>query len=143
MLSRDAYSAVPDFEWALSVLVDLAYVLSPPTSVSSSSPSLTFPTQFDNPSATSSKGVGAVGSEIANLFRDISVRVRAVRSFAAGLAARCVGDDVFWTVGGGVVDVLGAAVWICGEYASYVFCFSFSSVIIVISLLHWICGIII
>ncbi|KAF8604883.1 Adaptor protein complex AP-3 delta subunit [Ceratobasidium sp. AG-I] len=118
MLSRDAYSAVPDFEWALSVLVDLAYVLSPPSSISSASPSLTFPSQFGNPTTTTSRGTSAVGKELANLFRDISVRVRAVRSFAAELAARCVGDDVFWASGGGVVDVLGAAVWVCGEYAS-------------------------
>ncbi|EUC53734.1 adaptin amino-terminal region protein, partial [Rhizoctonia solani AG-3 Rhs1AP] len=60
MLSRDAYSAVPDFEWALSVLIDLTYIIS--------------------------------------------------------LAAKCIADEQFW--GLGAWDVVGAAVWVCGEYAS-------------------------
>ncbi|KAG8716733.1 AP-3 complex subunit delta [Ceratobasidium sp. 395] len=113
MLSRDAYSAIPDFEWALSVLVDLAYVIcgsSPGSSTTSSA--TTFPPQHNITSATAPD----IDGEIASLFRDVAVRVRVVRPFAAALAARCVADDGFWALG--AWEVTAAAVWICGEYAA-------------------------
>ncbi|CAE6442234.1 unnamed protein product [Rhizoctonia solani] len=111
MLSRDAYSAVPDFEWALSVLVDLAYVICGSSSLPND-PTSTFPPRYTSkPDSTSS-----IDSEIAFLFKDIAVRVRAIRPGAAALAAKCISDDQFW--GLGAWEVVGAAVWVCGEYAS-------------------------
>ncbi|KAF8750550.1 AP-3 complex subunit delta [Rhizoctonia solani] len=113
MISRDAYSAVPDFEWALSVLIDLTYVI-----CGSSSPgdppsrSSTFPPQY----ASNPKSASAIDSEISFLFKDIAVRVRAVRPSAAALSAKCIADEQFWALG--AWEVVGAAVWICGEYAS-------------------------
>lgn len=114
MLSRDAYSAVPDFEWALSVLVDLAYVIcgSPTAATSAGITTATFPPRYNTNSGVSS----AIDGEIAALFRDIAVRVRVVRPFGAALAARCVADDGFWALG--AWEVTSAAVWICGEYAA-------------------------
>ncbi|KAG9098805.1 AP-3 complex subunit delta [Ceratobasidium sp. UAMH 11750] len=114
MLSRDAYSAVPDFEWALSVLVDLAYVICDSSSVapSTTGSTSTFPPRYNNISATAS----SIDGEIAALFRDIVVRVRVVRPFAAALAARCVADDGFWALE--AWEITAATVWTCGEYAA-------------------------
>ncbi|KAG9122025.1 AP-3 complex subunit delta [Ceratobasidium sp. 392] len=113
MLSRDAYSAVPDFEWALSVLVDLAYIICGSSSISSTVASTTtFPPQYN----TNSAAAPGIDGEIASIFRDIAVRVRVVRPFAAALAARCVADDGFWALR--AWEVTAAAVWICGEYAA-------------------------
>ncbi|KAH7338571.1 adaptin N terminal region-domain-containing protein [Rhizoctonia solani] len=111
MLSRDAYSAVPDFEWALSVLVDLAYVICGSSSLPND-PISTFPPRYTSKSDSTS----SIDSEIAFLFKDIAVRVRAVRPGAAALAAKCISDDQFWALG--AWEVVGAAVWVCGEYAS-------------------------
>ncbi|KAG8731505.1 AP-3 complex subunit delta [Ceratobasidium sp. 423] len=111
MISRDAYSAVPDFEWALSVLIDLAYIICGSSSLPIDQSS-TFPPRYTSKSSSTS----TIDSEIAFLFKDIAVRVRAVRSNAAALAAKCISDDQFW--GLGAWEVVGAAVWVCGEYAS-------------------------
>ncbi|KAL5640003.1 hypothetical protein ACGC1H_007340 [Rhizoctonia solani] len=111
MLSRDAYSAVPDFEWALSVLIDLTYIICGSSSLPID-PSSTFPPRYTSKSNLTS----SIDSEIAFLFRDVAVRVRAVRPSAAALAAKCIADEQFW--GLGAWDVVGAAVWVCGEYAS-------------------------
>ncbi|KAG9083251.1 AP-3 complex subunit delta [Ceratobasidium sp. 370] len=114
MLSRDAYSAVPDFEWALSVLVDLAYVICDSSSAipSTTSSMTTFPPRYDGISTTTS----SIDGEIASLFRDIAVRVRVARPFAAALAARCVADDGFWALR--AWEITAAVVWVCGEYAA-------------------------
>ncbi|QRW08936.1 AP-3 complex subunit delta-1 [Ceratobasidium sp. AG-Ba] len=112
MLSRDAYSAVPDFEWALSVLIDLAYVICGSNSGIAASAVTTFPPRYNTTTGVSS----AIDGEIAALLRDVAVRVRVVRPFAAALAARCVADDGFWALG--AWEVTSAAVWICGEYAT-------------------------
>ncbi|KAJ1302424.1 hypothetical protein OPQ81_002742 [Rhizoctonia solani] len=111
MLSRDAYSAVPDFEWALSVLIDLAYVICGSSSLPVDQAS-TFPPRY----ISKSNPTPSIDSEIAFLFKDIAVRVRAVRASAAALAAKCIADDQFWALG--AWEVVSAAVWVCGEYAS-------------------------
>ncbi|CAE6495108.1 unnamed protein product [Rhizoctonia solani] len=111
MISRDAYSAVPDFEWALSVLIDLAYIICGSSSLLVDQSS-TFPPRY----ASKSSSTSTIDSEIAFLFKDIAVRVRAVRPSATALAAKCIADDQFW--GLGAWEVVGAAVWVCGEYAS-------------------------
>jgi hypothetical protein len=115
MLSHEAYSAVPDFEWALSVLIDLAYVICGSSSHPGDadiSQATTFPPSYIL--ATSS--APGIDSEIAFLLKDLAVRVRAVRPSAASLAAKCIADDAFWALG--AWEVVGAAVWICGEYAA-------------------------
>jgi hypothetical protein len=112
MISRDAYSAVPDFEWAISVLIDLTYVICGSSSLGDPpSRSSTFPPRY-----ASNKPASSIDSEVAFLFKDIAVRVRAVRPSAAALSAKCIADDQFWALG--AWEVMGAAVWICGEYAS-------------------------
>ncbi|CAE6534749.1 unnamed protein product [Rhizoctonia solani] len=111
MLSRDAYSAVPDFEWALSVLIDLAYIICGSSSLPID-PSSTFPPHH----TTKSNSASSIDSEIGFLFKDVAVRVRTVRPSAVALAAKCISDDQFWALG--AWEVVGAAVWICGEYAS-------------------------
>ncbi|KAG8694413.1 AP-3 complex subunit delta [Ceratobasidium sp. 395] len=68
MLSRDAYSAVPDFEWALSVLIDLAYVICGSSTGSSiTSFTTTFPPHYRITCTTAPD----IDGEIASLFRDI------------------------------------------------------------------------
>ncbi|KAG8779194.1 AP-3 complex subunit delta [Ceratobasidium sp. 428] len=82
MFTRDAYSAVPDFEWALSVLVDLAYVIcGSSTGSSTTSSTTTFPPHYNTTSTTAPD----IDGEIASLFRDIAVRVRVIRPFAVAL----------------------------------------------------------
>lgn len=113
MLSRDTYSAVPDFEWALSVLIDLAYVICGSSRIGDvdMTQSITFPPRY----ASTSNSAPGIDSEIAFLLKDVAVRVRAVRPSAAALAARCIADDAFWALG--AWEVVSVAVWICGEYA--------------------------
>lgn len=83
-----------DFEWYLSVLVDLAYVAN-----------------VD------------VGKDIRDQLVDITARVRAARRFAVMLMVKILADDSFvvdTSGAGSCQDVLWAAAWLCGEYCSYV-----------------------
>ncbi|CCL98144.1 uncharacterized protein FIBRA_00138 [Fibroporia radiculosa] len=88
--SQDTYTNVLDFEWYLSVLVDLAYV------------------------------AGAdVGSQICDQLVDIAGRVRAARRYAVQLMVKVLTDDSFLgnvSEEGNCAEVLWAAAWICGEY---------------------------
>ncbi|TFY81023.1 hypothetical protein EWM64_g2988 [Hericium alpestre] len=90
MCSQDTYSNVTDFQWYLSVLVDLAYVASV-----------------------------NVGAEIRDQLVDIVGRVRGVRRWGLELMVRLLSDETFLLGSkedGSCVDVLWAAAWICGEY---------------------------
>ncbi|ETW86760.1 hypothetical protein HETIRDRAFT_166278 [Heterobasidion irregulare TC 32-1] len=90
MLSYDTYSNITDFQWYLSVLVDLAYVAS-----------------VD------------VGAQIRDQLVDIVGRVRAVRRWAVELMVRLLSDETFSRNAneeGSCSEVLWAAAWICGEY---------------------------
>ncbi|THH19000.1 hypothetical protein EW146_g2089 [Bondarzewia mesenterica] len=90
MLSQDTYSNITDFQWYLSVLVDLAYVAS-----------------VD------------VGSQIRDQLVDIVGRVRAVRRWAVELMIRLLSDETFLLNAkeeGSCAEVLWAAAWICGEH---------------------------
>lgn len=96
MCSRDTYENVQDFEWYLSVLVDLSYVAN-----------------VD------------VGGEIKNQLMDVAVRVKAVRRYAMMLMAKLLSDDALLLHAsdeGSCTNVLWAAAWICGEYCRYVNC---------------------
>ncbi|KDQ15558.1 hypothetical protein BOTBODRAFT_281134 [Botryobasidium botryosum FD-172 SS1] len=90
MCSRDTYENVQDFEWYLSVLVDLSYVAN-----------------VD------------VGVEIKNQLMDVAVRVKAVRRYAVTLMTKLLSDDTLLLHAndeGNCTNVLWAAAWICGEY---------------------------
>lgn len=92
--SQDTYDNVVDFDWYLSVLVDLAYV------------------------------AGAnVGLQIRDQLIDIVGRVRAARRYAVQLMVKLLTDDSFLTNAaeeGSCAEALWAAAWICGEYCGYV-----------------------
>ena len=83
-----------DFEWYLSVLVDLAYVAS-----------------VD------------IGGDIRDQLVDVVTRVRGARPFAVQLMVKLLCDDTFLMHAGddgSCSEVLWAAGWICGEYCGYV-----------------------
>lgn len=91
MCSQDTYENVTDFEWYLSVLVDLAYVANV-----------------------------NVGSRLRDQLVDVVGRVKAVRGYAVKLMVKLLSDDTFvQEVGdeGSCAEVLWAAAWICGEYS--------------------------
>jgi len=88
--SQSTYENVTDFEWYLSVLVDLAYVAR-----------------------------ADVGQQIRDQMVDIVGRVRAARRYAVSLMVRLLSDDSLLLCAdeeGSCVEVLWAAAWICGEY---------------------------
>ncbi|TBU29793.1 Adaptor protein complex AP-3 delta subunit [Dichomitus squalens] len=90
--SQDLYDNVTDFEWYISVLVDLAYVARV-----------------------------SIGAEIREQLVDITGRVRAARRYAVQVMAKLLGDESFLhnaSDDGGCPEVLWAAAWICGEYCS-------------------------
>lgn len=89
MCSRDHYDNVEDFEWYLSVLVDLSYVARVP-----------------------------IGEEIRDQFLDVVTRVRSVRLFAVRLMAKFLHDGAPDADNEDCVEVYWAAAWTCGEYCS-------------------------
>ncbi|KAL7424899.1 AP-3 complex subunit delta [Cryptotrichosporon argae] len=92
IIAQDTFVHVTDFEWAVSVLVDVAYV-----------------SRVD------------VGERIRALMLDICGRVKSVRPYAVIVLEKVVGDEDFRERGRdktGEDGLLEAAIWICGEYAS-------------------------
>ncbi|KZT08745.1 Ap3d1 protein [Laetiporus sulphureus 93-53] len=88
--SQDTYDNVIDFEWYLSVLVDLAYV----------------------------SGAN-VGPQIRDQLVDIVGRVRGARRYAVQLMVKALTDDSFLlnaSEEGSCAEILWAAAWICGEH---------------------------
>lgn len=84
------YENITNFEWYLSVLVDLAHV-----------------------------ATVDVGSEIRDQLVDVAGRVRGVRRFAVQLMSSLLSDEATArNIGeeGSCSEVLWAAAWICGEY---------------------------
>ena len=89
MCSHDTYDNVVDFQWYLSVLLDLTYVASV-----------------------------KVGQQIKDQLVDIVARVRGIKRWAVELMTRLVRDDAFLANAqeeGSCAEVLWAAAWICGE----------------------------
>jgi AP-3 complex subunit delta-1 len=85
---------VADFEWYLSVLIDLAYVLSV-----------------------------SIGAQIHDQLVDVGGCMRAARSYAVKLIVKVLSDDTFLLhtgEQGSCSEVLWAAAWICGEYCGCV-----------------------
>ena len=90
LCSQSTYEFVSDFEWYLSVLVDLAYVAS-----------------VD------------IGAEIRDQLVDVTARVKGVQRFAVSLMVKLLCDDTFLMNAdqeGSCSEVLWAAAFICGEY---------------------------
>jgi len=90
MCSQSTYENVTNFEWYLSVLVDLAHVANV-----------------------------NIGSEIRDQLVDVVGRVRASRPYAVKLMYTLISDDALLrqaSVEGSCSEVLWAAAWICGEY---------------------------
>lgn len=90
--SQSTYDNIVDFEWYLSVLVDLAYVANV-----------------------------NVGARIRDQLVDVVGRVKAARRYAVKLMVKLLTDDSFSAVDGdegSCAEVLWAAGWICGEYCS-------------------------
>lgn len=90
LCSQDTYDFITDFEWYLSVLVDLAYVAN-----------------VD------------VGAQIRDQLMDITARVRAARRYSVQLMVKLLCDDTFLMNAedeGSCAEALWAAAWICGEH---------------------------
>jgi AP-3 complex subunit delta-1 len=91
IISNDTYVHVTDFEWVISVIIDVAYV-----------------SNVD------------VGTEIKTMLLDIVGRVKNVREYAVRMLEKVIGDEDLRersAQGTGEDGLLEAAVWICGEYA--------------------------
>jgi AP-3 complex subunit delta-1 len=91
VISFDTYVNVSDFEWVVSVLVDVAYV----SNVN-------------------------VGAEVKSLLLDVVGRVRSVRGFAVDVLEKALDDENLIEKSresGAEAGLVEAAVWICGEYA--------------------------
>lgn len=91
--SQSTYDNVTNFEWYLSVLVDLAHVANVP-----------------------------VGEQIRDQLVDIVGRVKAARRYAVKLMYTLLTDDIMLAHAnddGSCAEVLWAAAWICAEYCRY------------------------
>ncbi|KAI8380160.1 adaptin N terminal region-domain-containing protein [Blakeslea trispora] len=93
MCSQNRYHYINDFEWYLSVLVDITYAA----------------------------GVN-VGETLTDQLMDVSVRVKSVREYAVKQMYRLLQDKQFLETAkkrDANIEVLSAAAWICGEYCDY------------------------
>ena len=93
IISHDTYTNVTDFEWVISVLVDVSYI-----------------SNVD------------IGAEVRDMLLDVIGRVRSVRGYAVKVLEKVIGDEDFRQSGRektGEDGLLEAAVWVCGEYARY------------------------
>lgn len=93
MCSQSTYENVTNFEWYLSVLVDLAHVAN-----------------VD------------IGAPIRDQLVDVVGRVRACRPYAVKLMYTLLCDDTMLQNAGdegSCSEVLWAAAWICGEYSRF------------------------
>ncbi len=93
LCSRNTYENVTDFNWYLSVLVDLAYV----------------------------SNVGGIGASIREQLVDVVIRVKSPesRKFATELMIKLLSDDALLENCNDETscsEVLRSAAWICGEY---------------------------
>jgi AP-3 complex subunit delta-1 len=91
MIAYDTYTNVEDFEWVVSVLVDVSYV----------------------------SGVN-VGEEIKEMMLDVVGRVKSIRGFAVSvLEEKVLGDEGLrerGRDGTGEDGLLEAAIWVCGDH---------------------------
>lgn len=91
IIAQDTYLHVTDFEWVLSVLIDVAYV-----------------SRVD------------VGAEIRSMVLDVVGRVRSVHGYAVSVLEKVIADEEFrerGREGTGEDGLLEAALWVCGEHS--------------------------
>jgi AP-3 complex subunit delta-1 len=91
IIEHDTYTHVTDFEWVVSVIVDVAYV-----------------------------GHVDIGDRVRDMLLDIVGRVRSVRSYTVRVLEKVLNDDELRERvrdKTGEDGLLAAAVWICGEYS--------------------------
>jgi AP-3 complex subunit delta-1 len=91
MFATDTYDNITDFEWVLSVLIDLAYI----------------------------SNVDA-GEDIKEMILDIVARVRDVRGYAVAMLSRVLRDEAFIEGArdaGSCGELVYAAAWVSGEYS--------------------------
>jgi len=91
IIAHDTYVNVTDFEWVISVLVDVAYV-----------------SHVD------------IGDRVRDMLLDVVGRVRSVRPYAVRVLEKVLNDDELRERARdqtGEDGLLAAAVWICGEYS--------------------------
>lgn len=94
MCSSSTYDNVVDFEWYLSVLVDLAYI-----------------SNVD------------IGAQIRDQLVNVVGRVKAARTYAVKLMVKVLSDETLMLNAGepgSCSEVLWAAAWICGEFCECV-----------------------
>jgi len=94
IITHDTYVNITDFEWVVSVLVDVAYV----SNVN-------------------------VGARIKEILLDVVGRVRSVRPFAVKVLEKALNDEGLREKARektGEDGLIEAAVWICAEYAGYI-----------------------
>jgi AP-3 complex subunit delta-1 len=94
IVAANTYANVTDFEWVVSLLVDVSYV-----------------SKVD------------VGVTVRDMLLDVVGRVRSVRESAVGVLEKIVADEDLRErarENEGEEGVVQAAVWICGEYPKYV-----------------------
>lgn len=107
MSSANTYANIVDFEWYIDVLVRLIRQL---------------PARSSKPSANSSTTT-SLASKLALQLLDIAVRVKELRQEVVRVAESIVSmstrTSVFASHETGLNEVLDAASWICGEYATY------------------------
>ncbi|ODN78393.1 hypothetical protein L202_04032 [Cryptococcus amylolentus CBS 6039] len=91
ILSYDTYAHVTDFEWVISVLIDVSYV-----------------SRVD------------VGPEVKKLILDIVGRVKSARGYAVSVLEKVLADDEFreriGDDGESAAGLVDAAIFVCGEY---------------------------
>jgi AP-3 complex subunit delta-1 len=92
MTSAETYDNVTDFEWYMSVLIDLAYVAQAP-----------------------------IGAQLRATMLDVVSRVKSLRGYSVQLCQRILNDEHFSTAASAgdetCSEVVYAAAWICGEYS--------------------------
>eukprot|EP00003_Mantamonas_plastica_P010943 TRINITY_DN204_c0_g1_i9.p1 TRINITY_DN204_c0_g1~~TRINITY_DN204_c0_g1_i9.p1 ORF type:complete len:787 (-),score=371.76 TRINITY_DN204_c0_g1_i9:131-2491(-) len=88
------YKYVTNFQWYISVLVDLTRI----------------------------PGPIAHGDKIAEQFMDVIIRVKVIRPFGVKNMAKLLLEDRLWNIrdDSSLTEVLHAAAWLCGEYAKFV-----------------------
>jgi len=89
--SQNDYELVTNFEWYISVLVDLSRV----------------------------QGGTEHGALIANQMLDVAIRVETIRPFAAEQMANLVENCSSFPSNSSVCEVLVTAAWVCGEYSEH------------------------
>lgn len=111
MCSRDTYSSMNDFEWYISVLVELVKLC----------PVGNADGQFGSQQGSTGKEHSSVAEKIGSELLNVAVRVKAVRPEAAAAAQSLLmlehREQIFPTGSSGGQSVLAAAAFVASEYA--------------------------